>query len=293
MLVGTAASGTVAQLLVHASERVEAGQLLVRIECPNLQKELDARIFDLAAAEAILARVAKGPRPEEIAIAVAHVGLAEARAEEASAALARLSLSAGSTATDAQLDESKRDARIAAAQLDEARTKLAWLRAGSRQEDILEAQSRRNAAKALVEEVTARLGYCSVRAPTAGVVLSMHVTPGQFVSAAVPVTLLKLVDDSRRRVRAEVDERDVGKICVKHRAVVTTESFPAAQIEAVTERISAGMSRRTISSGDLPEKNDRDVREVMLSLIDDKEHWPIGLRVSVKLFGCPPNAGGG
>src|SRR5262249_49739198 len=205
MLIGTAATGTVAQLLVHEGERVESGQLLVRIECAHVHRELDARTFDLAAAEAALARVTNGPRPEEIAIGVANVGLAEARAEEANAFLGRLSLSEGNTLTEAQLDQSRRDARVAAAQLDEVRTRLAWLQAGSRREDILEAQSISNAARARVEEVTARLGYCSVRAPSAGVVLSTHITSGQFVSAAVPMTLLTLVDDSKRRVRAEVD----------------------------------------------------------------------------------------
>jgi HlyD family secretion protein len=292
MLIGTAASGTVAELLVQEGARVESGQPLVRIDCTPLQKELNARTSALAAIEAALAGVVQGPRPEEIAIGVANATLAEARAEEASVALQRaLSWGQGITITEAQMDQTKRDARIAAAQLDEARARLALLRAGSRREDILEAQSKRDAANALVEETAARLGHCSVRAPAGGTILSIGVTPGQFISSSAPMTLLKLIGDGKRRVRAEVDGRDLARICMKQPAAVTSESFPGIQIGAVTERISEAMTRPTISSGDPAERRDRDAREVLLSLKEDTSNWPIGLRVSVKFGSCPPDRG--
>jgi multidrug resistance efflux pump len=281
-------------LLVHDGARVEAGQPLVRIDCTPIQRELSARTSNLAAIEAALERVVQGPRPEEIAIAVANAALAEARAEEASVALQRaLSWGQGVTITEAQLDQTKRDARIAAAQLDEARARLALLRAGSRREDILEAQSRRDGAKALVEEAAARLDQCSVRAPADGTVLSTHVTAGQFVSASNPLTLLKLIDDGkRRRVRAEVDERDLARICLKQPAVVTSESFPGVQIAAVTERITEAVTRPTISAGDPADRRGRDASEVVLALTEDASRWPIGLRVLVRFGTCPPGRGG-
>jgi multidrug resistance efflux pump len=293
MQIGTAASGTVGELLVQEGARVESGQPLVRIDCTSLQKELNARASTLAAFEAALAGMVQGPRPEEIAIGVANAALAEARAEEASVALQRaLSWGEGITTTEAQIDQTKRDARIAAAQLDEARARLALLRAGSRREDILEAQSKRDAANALVEETAARLDHCSVRAPAGGTVLSIGVTPGQFISSSAPMTLLKLTGDGKRRVRAEVDGRDLAKICMRQPATVTSESFPGVQIGAVTERINEAMTRPTISSGDPAERRDRDAREVLLSLNEDTSNWPIGLRVSVKFGNCPPGQGG-
>ena len=120
----------------------------------------------------------------------------------------------GFTVTRVQIDQAQRDARMAAALLDEVRAKLALLKAGSREEDITEARSRRDAAKGRVEEAAARLGYCSVDAPIGGIVLSTNVSPGQFVSSTVPVTLLTMVDDSTRRVRAFVDEREISKLCL-------------------------------------------------------------------------------
>ena len=96
----------------------------------------------------------------------------------------------GFTVTRVQIDLTQRDARIAAALLDEVRAKLALLKAGSREEDITEARSRRDAAKGRVDEAATRLGYCSVDAPIGGIVLSTMSIPGQFVSATVPLTLL-------------------------------------------------------------------------------------------------------
>jgi multidrug resistance efflux pump len=293
MSIGTAASGTIAELLVQEGASVKSGQLLVRIEYTAIQEELNARISILAAFEAVLTRIAQGPRIEEIAVGVANAALAEARAEEASIALQRaLAWGQGITITEAQVDQFKRDARIAAAQVDEARARLASLRAGSRREDIVEAQFRRDAAKALVEEGRARVGYCSVRAPADGIVLGTHVTQGQFVSASTETTLVKLIDDGKRRVRAEVDERDLARICMRQHAVVTSESFPGIQMDAVTERISEEMTRPTIARAGTAERSERDVRGVVLSLAEDKRDWPIGLRVSVKFASCPPDRGG-
>ena len=69
--LGTSATGTIAQLLVEFGSRVQAGQLLVRVECGNIERELEARKSDLAAAEAVYLRTLHGPRSEEITIGIA------------------------------------------------------------------------------------------------------------------------------------------------------------------------------------------------------------------------------
>lgn len=40
MLIGTAGNGTIAELPVREGARVQAGQLLARLDCTNLEKEL-------------------------------------------------------------------------------------------------------------------------------------------------------------------------------------------------------------------------------------------------------------
>jgi HlyD family secretion protein len=285
--VGTSATGTVAELMVATGTHVQKGQHLARIECGQIERELEARKADLDAAEAAFLRAIHGPRMEEISVGIANVHLAEARSEEADKALQRtLQLREGFTVTRVQIDQAQRDARIARALLDEVRAKLDLLMAGTRAEDITEAHSRRDAAKGRVDEAAARLGYCTVDAPISGLVLSTNVSPGQLVSSMVPVTLVTLVDDSRRRVRAFVDERETSKLCQGQRGQITADGIPGARVEATVESVAVEVSENAANPG-------RQFRQVVLAIAADQPQLPIGLRVSVQLSPCQPGQRGG
>jgi HlyD family secretion protein len=198
MSIGTAASGIVKEILVHQGSRVHAGQLLVTMSCGPIEAETQARDAQLQAAQAVLDRVRHGPRLEEITVAEAAIGYATARAEEAQKTYERAqALREGVSVTVARVLETQRDARVFAAQLVEARAKLALLRAGSREEDIREAEARRDAATAQLEEARAQLDQCSIRAPVDGVVVDVVANAGQFMSLAVPAPLLHMVEDKR------------------------------------------------------------------------------------------------
>jgi multidrug resistance efflux pump len=213
---------------------------------------------------------------------VANVNLAEARLQEAEKALQRTQqLREGFTVTRVQIDQALRDARMDEALLDEVRAKLALLKAGSREEDITEARSRRDAAKGRVEEAATRLGYCSVDAPISGIVLSTNVSLGQLVSTMVPVTLLTMVDDSTRRVRAFVDESEISTICLRQRARVTADAVPGTQMDGIVENIGA-----TVVQDPLARDSSRQFRQVILSVSEDRQQTAIGLRVSVQFSPC-------
>jgi HlyD family secretion protein len=284
--LGTAATGTIAELLVSPGAHVTKGQNLVRIECGHVERELEARQSDLAAAEALYLRTLHGPRPEEISVGLANVHLAEARLQEAMKSLDRThQLREGFTVTRVQIDQAERDARMDAALLDEVRAKLALLKAGSREEDISEASARRDAAKRRVEEVTTLLGYCSVKAPTDGLILSTNVTPGQLVSTMVPVTLLTMADDSARRVKAFVDEGASAKLCVGQHARITAEG-DTVQIDGTVAHVGAVVEAASAVN------SPRQSRQIMLSIPNDQQ-LPIGLHVAVQLSPCASNPGTG
>ncbi len=197
LALGVARSGIVRSMLVRDGAHVEAGAVLAQLDCRPLEKEIAFRAASLAAAEAAFERVRNGPRPEEIAIGEAGVGVAQARAEEARATLDRAhGLVVGVSITLAQLLVDERDSRVADAVLVDARKKLALLKVGSRYDDIAEAKARRDSAAALLEEGKAELDQCSVRAPAAGTV-KVLVTLGQFVSTYAPTTLVQLTPDAK------------------------------------------------------------------------------------------------
>jgi multidrug resistance efflux pump len=192
MHLGVAASGVVEKIYVRDGDHVDAGQLLLTIDCRPTKAEIKVRQANLAAAEAALERARNGPRRDEVAIGEANVGVATARAEEAQGAYERATeLHEGITISRAMLLQARRDARIAGAQLEDQKKRLDLLHAGSRPEDILEAEAKRDSAAALVEEEQALFERCFVRAPAAGSV-KVLATPGQFVSLNVPITLIQL-----------------------------------------------------------------------------------------------------
>jgi HlyD family secretion protein len=185
----------------------------------------------------------------------------------------------GVTVTRVQIDQAERDAHMAEAMLAEVRAKLIMLKVGSREEDIAEAQARRDAAKARLVEAVTRLAYCSVDAPISGVILSTRVSSGQLVSSMAPVTLMTMVDDRKRRVRAFVSERDVSKVCLGEQALIAADGIPAIHFEGVVESIGPGASESPYDPGPAL------FREVLLS-IKDAAPAAIGLRVSLQFPGC-------
>ena len=199
LTVGAAHSGVVQSVHVQNGAHVEKGQVIAELDCRPLQKDIDFRVASLAASEAAFERVRNGPRPEEIAIGEAGVGVAEARAEEARAALDRAdALHVNVTITQAQLLAVERDSRMADAQLSDARKKLALLRAGSRAEDIEEAKARRDAGAAYLDEGKAELDQCTIRAPASGTIQLVG-TVGQFFSVYQPTPVAQITVDAASR----------------------------------------------------------------------------------------------
>jgi len=94
--------------------------------------------------------------------------------------------------------------------------------------------------------------------------------------------LLTMVDDSRRRVRAFVDEREISKLCMRQRARVTADGIPAMQTEALVENIGAAVGENPFASN-----ASRQFRQVLLAIPDNQSPMPIGLRVSVQFSPCP------
>jgi HlyD family secretion protein len=278
--LGTSATGTIAQLLVKAGDHVEAGQHLLRVDCRAIEAEKTARESDLAASEAALARVTHGFRPEEVAVGEANVNLAEARLREAQKQFDRAqALHQGVTVTRVQIDQAERDAHMAEAMLAEVRAKLALLKVGSREEDIAEARARRDAAKARLEEATAQVAYCTVDAPISGIILSTRISSGQLVSSMAPVTLITMVDDRKRRVRAFVSERDVSKVCLGEQVRISPDSIPGTHFDGVVESIAPSVSESPYDPGQPL------VREVLLSIPKDAA-MAIGLRILLQFPGC-------
>jgi HlyD family secretion protein len=289
MPIGTAATGVLKEVVVHEGARVKVGELLATVDCRPIEAEIQARTAQLSAAQATFDRARNGSRPDEIAVGAAAVGYSQARAEEAQKTLDRAhQMQQGVTVTAARVLEVQRDARITAAQLAEARARFALVQAGPREEDIRQAEAARNVASAELAATRARFEQCSVRAPVDGIVLAVQASPGQFFSSAVPAALFQLIQDNLLRVYAEIDVRDLGRVCSEQNATVTAEGITKDPIRGQVQSIGAVIRNRSLGVSGPGGAGSKDVVPIMVNLERPGVSLPFGLPVSVRFASCPP-----
>ncbi len=107
---------------------------------------------------------------------------------------------------------------------------------------------------------------------------------GETVSTVFPRPIVTMANTSELRVRAEVDERDIGRVSLGQRVKVLSDAFPDKTIEGRVSRIEELMGRKKVRTGDPGEKSDRDVLEVLIDLQGKEKALVIGLRVTVQFL---------
>lgn len=288
--VGSGATGVISEVLVAEGQAVARGQILARIECDDLVAEAPAREADMRAAAYRAEIVRLGPRHEEIDAANAELRLADARIVETANALRRnTALAITNAVSRQQVSESERDDRMATAQRDAADDRLRLLLAGARPEEIAEARARADAARQGHAAAMARLARCAVRSPIRGTILRRIASGGELVSVSAPQALFVVADTSVVRVRAEIDEEDVGRVVLGQMATVVSARWQGTRFAGRVVEVGLQMGRRRVMTNDPAERSDRDVLEAVVQLDGHggPPPLPVGLRVSV-LFAPPP-----
>jgi cell division septation protein DedD len=128
-----------------------------------------------------------------------------------------------------------------------------------------------------------KLAKCSVRAPISGTILKVMTKTGESYSTLLPHPLFTIADESIRRVRAEVDERDISKLKLGQMTTITANGFPGRQFDGQVVQVSQAMKPKSVLSDDPSQKVDRDVLEVTIDLNRNGEDLPLGLRVTARM----------
>lgn len=276
-------SGRLSKVLIAEGDTVRAGQLIAEIENSEYRAALAAAEAELQRREAELARLRNGARREELA--AAEAARAEAGALEAQAlaerdrrdGLARDKLIAAETAQQARAQ-----AEAAIARRMRADAELALLRAGARAEDLAAAAAAVAGARAERDRASALVEKTLIYAPIDGNVLKRDLSEGETVVALSPLPLARIGNLSKRYVRADIDELDIGRIREGQDATIVSDAFPQQQFAGKVVRVSQRMGRRNSVSGDPAEKQDAKILEALIEL-DGTPALPIGLRVDVRI----------
>ena len=279
--VGAGLDGVIAEIKVKEGDRVERGDVLAVIDRRELTSELSATRAAADGARQARTRVLRGSRPEDRDRADAEVASAAAVLAEAQAQQERSTLlfAEGVIAASTR-DEARRNLDVAGAQLEAARKRAELVKAPPLPEDVARADADVRWAEERVRALEQTLEKTLVRAPISGTVLRTLLKPGESFSTLVPRPILSLADTSRLRVRAEVDEREVGRVFVGQRVTVSTDAWQGPGVPGVVTRLGAAMGRKTARSSDPAEKSDRDVLEVWVDLDRQDPRLVLGLRVT-------------
>ncbi len=218
--VGSKVAGRITEVTVDQGDRVEARQVLVRLDDADIRREVEVRRADVAAAAAAVERARA-----DLGRAEAVLGAAQREHERVSDLLRKRVLS------QIEADQALDALRVAEAAAAAARS------------GVVEAERRHVASEQAQEGAEARLAETVIRAPWSGLVVRRDRDPGDVVVPGSPI--LALISTDELWVRAWVDETEMGRLAVGQPARVVFRSDPEGVYPGEVARLGREVDRET------------------------------------------------
>jgi multidrug resistance efflux pump len=217
--------GQLEQLAVKEGDRVEAGQVIARIDSQALAIQVEQAQANLAAAQAKLASLQAGSRPQQVAQAQSAVEQAAANLDKARKDYERTD----TLYRDGALSAQQRDAaltalRVARAQYDAARQGHSLAAEGPAAQDLDYARAQVAQADAALKSARLQLDNTAIVAPAAGVVAKLPVNEGEMI--AVGQTIFSITDPAASWVEANIEETHIGRIAAGASVDFTIDAYP-------------------------------------------------------------------
>lgn len=251
VVIAATKEGPIAYCPWREGDEVNAGEKLVEIDRAVHRAEVQTARAALEVADAKLADLKAGARPEEIEQARASVQRWQATLEEAQAAYERQKQLRSNDFTSQQaVDQALERLKVARAELANAQVRLRMLQAGPTQTDIAVQKAAVNEATARLKLAEAHLEECIVRAPFDAVVAKVYVRAGDLATPRSP--LVDLFDPDSLVVRFSVPEAHSAAVRpglgIEARLdAIATETFHG-KVERVYPRLAPDMRTRTVEA---------------------------------------------
>lgn len=218
---------------VKLGDKVAAGSALATLETDEvLIAERDAAA-KLVQAQADLADLKLGRRPEEIAVQEAALQSARAQALDAERALARRSdLFDRGFSAKAELDQATTARDVANARVAELAANLSVARLPARADTIAAAESRVVQAQAQLDQTRWRLVQRRLTAPAAGRIADIVRHPGEVAGPNAPI--LVMLPDNAVKLKFYVPQAEIATLSPGDRVVVNCEGCEKGLTAAIT-----------------------------------------------------------
>jgi multidrug efflux pump subunit AcrA (membrane-fusion protein) len=211
--------GRVKRVAVSVGDKVKAGQLLLELEAPDGERQVEEAELNLEIRQLQLDKARTGASPEEIEIAQANLRKAALAKQVAQAAY------------DEIADEENAEASLEALALQQAtidyqiaQRNYERLVNGPPTNELAALEKQLESAQLALERAQAQLGEMRLIAPLVGTVVRVEVSEGEMVPAYRPVVVI--ADLTSLQIVAEVDEIDVAEVVPDQEVEIRLDAYP-------------------------------------------------------------------
>src|SRR2546425_8083926 len=248
--VGAKVMGRVAWIGVEKGDKVQQGQVLVRLEDNDFRAQSNQARANLAAAQARLDQLRTGSRPQEKLKDKAGVLQAEATLRNAEAEYERSDkLYRAGVSSKAELDRAIAQRDTARALLEAARQSSAMTDMGPRAEEIRAAEAQVRQMKAALDYAETQLAATEIKAPVSGTVLQRIVERGEMVSpsafgeSGARTSVVALADLQDLQIELDISQADFARLKMGQRAEIIPEAFPSLRYKGFIAEIAPEANR--------------------------------------------------
>jgi HlyD family secretion protein len=270
--VGTKVMGRVAWIGVEKGDKVQQGQVLVRLEDNDFRAQSNQARANLAAAQARLDQLRAGSRPQEKMKDRAGVLQAQATLTNAESEYERTAkLYGAGVSSKADLDRATAQRDNARALVEAARQSSAMTDIGPRAEEIRAAEAQVRQMKAALDYADTQLADTEIKAPVSGTVLQRIVERGEMVSpsafgeSGARTSVVALADLNDLQIELDISQADFARLKMNQRAEIIPEAFPNLKYSGFIAEIApeANRAKATVQVKVKVEKPDEQLRPEM------------------------------
>ena len=282
--VASPVTGVLKEVSVEEGQRLRKGDVIAALENSDLAARVAEAEATVQVRRASLDRLVDGSREQERREAAAAADEAKVILDHAHAELARRDgLFKDDLISRSEYDQFVRGFQVAQARFAAASDHFSLVNAPARADDLARAKADVELAEAQLAEARAVLEETIIRAPFDGTVLKRFRRAGEVVSNRADTPIVSFGDNSRLRVRVDVDETDIGKLRLGERAYFTAAAFGNRKFWGRVVSIGRELGRKNIDTDEPGEKVDTEVLETLVDL-DGHPPLPDGLRMDSYLL---------
>ncbi|CAN5446471.1 HlyD family efflux transporter periplasmic adaptor subunit [soil metagenome] len=209
--ISTPITGTLVKLHLQRGDKVQQNAPAFVLEQESERAAREEASSRVLRAQAVLANLKKGKRPDELAAVQAQLAQAEAAWRLSSADLARQKqLVAAKFISPARLDEARAAVERDQAHVNELRAQTRVAQLGSRSDELEAADQDLKAAQAQLVQAEWKVAQKTQRTPASGDVIDVLYREGELVPAGSPV--ISLLPPQNIKARFFVPEPAIGNL---------------------------------------------------------------------------------